>query len=349
MKIFKELEFIRDLRKKVPSGGNDLIAGIGEDTAIISCSCEKDLLVTCDLMAEGVHFSLDYFKPADIGWRALAANLSDIASMGGRPLYFTMSIAVPPYLKSGPFLDEFLDGLLRCVAEYNVTLIGGDTSSSKAGLFIDIAMIGETEKGRALRRAGAKPGDFIYILGNPGRAEAGLRLFQAGWRFEKGRVCFPAGKNPDSEQLATISIIMLAHIHPEPCVKAGRMLSDKRIPSAMIDTSDGISTDIFHICEESGVGADLDYSAFDEGELNVVKEVLPELDVFNCIINGGEDYSLLFATSEENSVRIEELRKIDFYPEPRLVGKITDRAGIMEIKLPDGKIRKLKPGGWEHI
>jgi thiamine-monophosphate kinase len=141
---------------------------------------------------------------------------------------------------------------------------------------------------------------------------------------------------------------MLAHIHPVPCVKAGRMLSDKRIPSAMIDTSDGISTDLFHICEESVVGADLDYSAFDESELNLVRTAIAELDVFNCIINGGEDYSLLFTVPEQNRGRIEELRKIDFYPEPRLIGKITDRAGIIEIKLPDGKIQKLKPGGWEH-
>lgn len=348
MKIFKELEFIRDLRKKVPPGGNNLIAGIGDDTAIISCSGEKDLLVTCDLMAEGVHFSLDYFAPSDLGWRTLAANLSDIASMGGRPLYFTMSIALPSHLKSGSFLDEFLNGLLQCAAEYNVILIGGDTSSSRAGLFIDIAMIGETEKGRALRRSGAKPGDFIYVLGNPGRAEAGLRLFQAGWRFKENKVCSPTGKNPDSEQLAFISAIMLAHIHPEPCVRAGLMLSDKMIPSAMIDTSDGISTDIFHICKESGVGADLDYSAFDEIELNVVGEVLPELDTYYCIMNGGEDYSLLFTVPEENRERIEELRKIDFYLEPRSIGKITDRVGIIEIKLPDGKIRKLKPGGWEH-
>lgn len=349
MTIFRERDFIKRLREIVPPGNSDLIAGIGDDTAIISCSNERDLLVTCDLMAEGVHFSLDYFNAADIGWRALAANLSDIASMGGRPLYFTMSIAVPSHLKSGSFLDEFLNGLLQCATEYNVKLIGGDTSSSKAGLFIDIAMIGETEKGRALRRSGAKPGDFIYILGNPGRAEAGLRLFQVGWRFKENRVFSPAGKNPDSEQLATISAIMLAHIHPEPCVRAGRMLSDKRIPSAMIDTSDGISTDLFHICEESVVGADLDYSAFDESELNVVREVLPELDTYHCIVNGGEDYSLLFTVPEENRERIEELRKIDFYPEPRLIGKITDRAGIMEIKLPDGKIRKLKTGGWEHI
>jgi thiamine-monophosphate kinase len=349
MKIFKELEFISSLRKKVPPVGSGLIAGIGDDTAIIRCSGEKDLLVTCDLMAEGVHFSLDYFKPADIGWRALAANLSDIASMGGKPLYFTLSVAVPPHLKSGSFLDEFLDGLLRCATEYDVTLIGGDTSSSKAGLFIDIAMIGETEKGRALLRSGAKPGDFIYILGNPGRAEVGLQLFQAGWRFEKGRICFPARINPDSEQLAAISAIMLAHIHPEPCVRAGRVLSEKMIPSAMIDTSDGISTDLFHICEESGVGADLDYSAFDISQLNIVKDVLPELNTYHCIINGGEDYSLLFTAAGENRGKIEELQKINFDPKPRSIGKITDRAGIIEIKLPDGQIQKIKPGGWEHI
>jgi thiamine-monophosphate kinase len=348
MKTFKELEFINGLRKKISRGGSGIVAGIGDDTAIISCSSKKDLLITCDLMTEGVHFSLDYFKPADVGWRALAANLSDIASMGGRPLYFTLSVAVPPHLKKGNFLDEFLEGLLECAEKYGVSLIGGDTSSSKTGLFMDIAMIGEVEKGSALRRSGASPGDMIYVLGNPGMSEAGLRLFLSGWRFKDGGVYDPGGKKYKTEKSEPVFTVMLAHLRPVPCLEAGRILSERRIPSAMIDTSDGISTDLFHICEESGVGAELDYSAFDESELNSVREVLPDLDTYYCMINGGEDYSLLLTVPEENRGKIEELRKTDLSPLPRLIGKITGRAGVMEIKLPGGEIRKLEPGGWEH-
>lgn len=348
MKTFSELEFIKNIRDKIRNNDANLIAGIGDDTAIISCSGEKDLLFTCDLMTEGVHFSLDYFTPADIGWRSLAANLSDIASMGGRPLYFTLSIAVPPHLKKGSFLDEFLEGLLDCAKRYGVILIGGDTSSSKDTLFIDIAMIGETEKGKALRRCSASPGDLIYVLGNPGRAEAGLRLFIAGWRFKEGKVFSPDGQKLEGKNADLISQIMLAHLRPEPCLSAGKILAENNIPSAMIDTSDGISTDLFHICEESGVGAEIDYSAFDENELNAVKEILPGLDVFHCIINGGEDYSLLFTAPEEKNIIIKSLKTDILFPAPRLIGRITESAEQMMIAVPGKEKEILRSSGWEH-
>jgi thiamine-monophosphate kinase len=348
MKKFSELEFIRNIRKKVVAGNDNLITGIGDDTAIIRCEGEKDLLITCDLMTEGVHFSLDYFTPADIGWRSLAANLSDIASMGGKPLYYTLSIAVPPHLKKGSFLDELLEGMQDCAKRYGVLLIGGDTSSSKDALFIDIAMVGEVEKGKAFRRCGASPGDLIFILGIPGRAEAGLQLFLAGWRFQDTDVLMPEGKKFKNEKTEIISQIMLAHLRPSPCLDAGKILSKYGIPSAMIDTSDGVSTDLFHICEESGVGAELDYAAFDQNELNAVKQILPDLDVYNCIINGGEDYSLLFTASEKNHTIIESLTKDVLLPSPRLIGRITDNKGRMMISIPGKKKAMLKASGWEH-
>lgn len=348
MKTFKELDFIKEIKKKVPAGGGNLVKGIGDDTAIIGCSEGKELLITCDLMTEGIHFSLDYFTPADIGWRALAANLSDIASMGGKPLYFTLSIAVPPHLKKGSFLDDFLKGLLECADKYGVVLIGGDTSSSKDTMFIDISMIGETEKGRALKRSGAAPGDLIYVLGNPGQAEAGLQLFLDGWIFKEGVIFEPGGKRYTGEFVKTISSVMLAHLRPEPCLKEGKILSDQGIPSAMIDTSDGISTDLFHICEESGVGAELDYSAFDESELKIMKEVLPELNVENCILNGGEDYSLLFTVPEMKRKAVESLSAGLLATRLRMIGRITENTGQMTVSFPGKDKMTLMPSGWEH-
>lgn len=348
MKAFKELNFIKEIKEKVPAGGGNLVKGIGDDTAIIGCSEGKELLVTCDLMTEGVHFSLDYFLPEDIGWRALAANLSDIASMGGKPLYFTLSIAVPPHLKKGSFLVDFLRGLLECADKYGVVLIGGDTSSSKDSMFIDISMIGEAEKGRALKRSGAAPGDLIYVLGNPGRAEAGLQLFLAGWKIRGSNILNPDCGKYIGENAKMIFNMMLAHLRPEPCLKEGKILSDQGIPSAMIDTSDGISTDLFHICEESGVGAELDYSAFDESELNMVKEILPEMNAEHCILNGGEDYSLLFTVPETKRVAIDSLNSGPLASRPRLIGRITDDAGRMTVSFPGREKMILKPSGWEH-
>ena len=348
MKKFSELDFIKEIREMIPFYNNRVIKGIGDDTAVIRCAENTDLLYTCDLMTEGVHFSLDYFTPGDIGWRALAANISDIASMGGKPLYFTLSVAVPPHLKTGSFLDEFIKGIIECAGKYGVHLIGGDTSSSKESLFIDISMIGETETGKALMRSGASPGDFIYILGNPGKAEAGLQLFLKGWRLSKLAAVSPEGQTLNARENEIITRIMLTHLRPAPCVEAGRKLSETGIPSAMIDTSDGISTDLFHICEESGVGAELNYSAFDEIELTAVKELLPELDIYNCLVNGGEDYTLLFTVPEQKKKILESLNPSSVIPPPRCIGKITKESGRMTIDIPGKGKMPLKPSGWEH-
>jgi len=239
---FKEFDFVKKIREKFHETDPSLALGIGDDTAVLHVENGKEILVTCDLMTEGVHFSLDYYTPEDVGWRILAANLSDIASMGGKPLFFTMSAAIPPHLKEGDFLDRLLDGVHHCATRYSVQLIGGDTSSSVDKLFLDVSMIGSCEKGEAVKRSGAEPGDLIYLLGKPGRSEAGLKLFLNGWRIVNGRAVGPQGSAEKPVTELKVLKCLYSHLRPQPYVEEGRLLGRSGLLRSMIDTSDGLSS-----------------------------------------------------------------------------------------------------------
>jgi thiamine-monophosphate kinase len=299
-------------------------------------------------MTEDIHFSLKYFEPEDIGRRILAANLSDIASMGGKPRYFTISIAIPPHLKEGDFLSRLTDGIHESADIYNVKLIGGDTCSSKDKLFIDIMMIGSCPSGTALRRSGAKPGDLVYILGKLGRAEGGLRLFQAGWRLADGRAISPDGKMQGTIRELTLLKCMYSHLDPQPMIHEGMILRESSLVNAMIDTSDGLSSDIYHICEESGVGAIINGGAFDTGFFKPLLDSGLDFDPRDLILNGGEDFLLLFTVPAENKNKIEDLLLSKGIHDFSRIGIITDEKLQLKLERTNSKVSEIKPSGWEH-
>ncbi len=345
---FKEFELIKKVREKFQIEDPLLVKGIGDDTAIFTSDFSTDFLITSDLMTEDVHFSLEYFEPEDIGWRILAANLSDIAAMGGKPLFFTISIAIPPHLKEGDFLDRFLDGLHACSSRYSVKLIGGDTSSSVDKLFIDITMIGSCENGQAVQRSGAEPGDLIYLLGKPGRSEAGLQLFLDGWRIEHGRA-----KNPDKTHVAMMKELgvlkcLYSHLRPQPLVYEGSILGRSGLLTSMIDTSDGLSSDLYHILEESNVGAFLESEIFENPLYEIMSPDLDAADPLEYILHGGEDFLLLFTIRPDKKTELEKLLKESQIYEFRQIGIITDRKLEMRYVDHEGSSRLLAPGGWEH-
>lgn len=283
----KEFEFINWLRSQTVNHSINLIAGIGDDAAIFSSPPNQETLISTDLLAEDIHFKLD-FTPANLlGHKTLAVNLSDIAAMGGEAQYFLLSISRPKTL-SDSFLTELLTGMLELAQTHQVTLIGGDTSASSDKLFLNLTILGKCQSGKAIRRSGAKAGDEVYITGQIGASALGLELLQQGKRLGDNNLT-------DIENRA-----LLAHLKPTPRLTFGKALGTENIATAMIDISDGLSSDLGHICEESNVGAKIDLN------------FLPIFSTasLNQALNGGEDYELLFTVSPENSTKLIELAKL---------------------------------------
>lgn len=246
--------------------------GIGDDAAATVPTPGCLTLTTSDMLLEGVHFDLAWSTPATLGRKSLAVNLSDIAAMGGTPRWFLLSLAIPPALPV-EFIESFVQGMLELAAEHNVTLIGGDTCSSRSGLVISVTLMGEQRPERIVTRGGARPGDIVFVTGTLGDAALGLEMLKKGERN---------------------GIAVERHLAPTPRVREGLALAESGLASAMIDISDGLAADLGHILEMSRTGARL---LLDEIPLspfyreNVGRHAS---DPYRLALAGGEDYELLF-------------------------------------------------------
>jgi thiamine-monophosphate kinase len=319
--LISEKALIRKIRLRTrPSLSRVVVKGIGDDCAVVRLPGRTDTLVTTDFSLEGVHFRRDWHSPESVGHRCLARGLSDIAAMGGDPAAVFLSLALPRDVGQ-IWVDRFLTALLKLAARYKVALAGGDTAESPEGVLVDIVVLGTVPKGKAVLRSGARPGDRIYVSGALGGSAATLNRLRDN----------PTNKlNPRQYP---------RHFFPEPRIEVGRILRDKGIASAMIDTSDGLSTDLAHICEESGVGAELQVGAIPRARIGKPRGPV-DLDF---ALNGGEDYELLFTApasrrlpSQIAGVRITE------------IGEITRTKKIC-IRETFGSRRPLRPQGWEHF
>src|SRR5690349_15490399 len=222
----------------VKSANRTVIAGIGDDCAVLRVRPGHESLVTTDFSLEGIHFRRDWHPAEAVGHRCLTRGLSDIGSMGGEPVAAFLSLAMPADLPQ-LWADEFLRGLLKLAKRYGVTLAGGDTAQSPAGVLADMTVLGSVPRGRAVLRSGARVGDDIFVTGLLGAPVAVLE------QLREETYPFPTRLSAEQRK----------HFYPEPRVKVGRFLREKKLASAMIDVSDGLSVDLAHICEESGVGA----------------------------------------------------------------------------------------------
>ncbi|MEW6730030.1 MAG: thiamine-phosphate kinase [Acidobacteriota bacterium] len=320
-----EFEFIDTLRVLAGSVSrpSDLIAGIGDDTAILSTTRERELLITTDLLNEGIHFDLNYTTPTLLGHKALAVNLSDIAAMGGRASYFLLSLARPVHI-SDQFLEEMIAGMLALAKSQDILLIGGDTSRSPDRLFINITAIGECPAGNSIRRNGAQAGDLIFVSGSLGAAARGLELLRSGRRLN------------DTLEIADLAAIR-AQLAPQPRVALGAVLGARQLANAMIDISDGLSSDLSHICQESGVGAEIEATAIPIAEGASLAQAL----------NGGEDYELLFTVNPARSAEIDQLRRELPDIELNHIGVITSERERWLIE--DKQKRALIAQGYDHF
>lgn len=322
-----EKSLIAELRRLAASTGprsrrgeRSVVKGIGDDCAVLRVPRGHELLVTTDFSLEGVHFRRDWHPAESVGQRCLTRGLSDIAAMGGEPLAAFLSLAVPRDLPQA-WVRRFSRGLVRLAEQHGVILAGGDTAESPTGILADIVVVGGVPKGQAILRSGARPGDRIFVSGELGGALAALRQIMQ------------RGRNQASVEGYR------RHFYPSPRVALGRALRGKKLVSAMIDTSDGLSSDLSHICEESGVGAEIDAHRIPRARAAKTRRAVD----LELALHGGEDYELLFTVPEGKRIpaRIADAKLTQ-------IGRIT-RARGMVVRDASGRARPLQPRGWEHF
>ena len=248
-----EKSIIARIRRAAANPVHKFVAlGIGDDCALLRVPPGQETLVTTDFSIEGIHFRRDWHPPESVGHRCLARGLSDIAAMGGEPRAALLSLALPAKLPQN-WVDRFLRGLLKLGKVFGVPLLGGDTSESKAGVLADIVVLGTVPEGKAILRSGARPGDRIYVTGELGGAAAALDLLLSGQKLRPAD--YPR------------------HFFPKPRVDVARFIREKDLASSLIDLSDGLSTDLTHMCEESGVGATIWFEAIPKASIGKYQEV----------------------------------------------------------------------------
>jgi len=329
LSVLGEFGLIDRIRKTSPRNKKRAPIGIGDDAAALLLSSSSLLLATTDMLIEGVHFDLKTTDLYSLGWKSAAVNLSDIAAMGGVPRYCLTALGIPSSL-SVDDIGEFYRGVNACLKKFGVLLVGGDTCSSRKGLIISVTVLGEAEKRRILTRSGAKPGDLLYVTGTPGDSGAGLELLNT------------RGKGQGARGKGNLNKLIEKHLRPVPRVAEGRQLALSGIVSAMIDVSDGLSSDLGHICEQSGVGAEVfaEYIPLSK-ELRSAK-VLKQTPL-EYAMTGGEDYELLFTSP------VERERDILSLPvRATVIGAITRKQG-MRMVTEQGECRPIAPGGYDHF
>jgi thiamine-monophosphate kinase len=318
-----ELAFIERIRARAAHSGGAVTLGIGDDCAILRPPRGHEVLVTTDFSLEGRHFRRDWHSARSVGHRTIARGLSDLAAMGASPLAAFLSLALPSEMLTEPagrrwagrkWIDEYLDGFLALAGEFQVPLAGGDTSESPSGLVLaDIVLVGSAPAGRSLRRSGGCPGDLLYVTGTLGGAAAHLAALAQG------------GGRARTQLIPT-------H-HPMPRMRVGMELLRRKLAVAAIDISDGLSTDLSHLCAESRVGADL---------WELALPISPSANVSQAL-HGGDDYELLFAARP--SVKIpRSIAGVAVTP----IGLLRSGRGMRLIDA-HGIHRRLQPEGWEHL
>jgi thiamine-monophosphate kinase len=325
-----EFEFIESLRRRFGEG-------IGDDCAVLRGTPGNETVITTDLLIEDVDFRRTTAPALLLGYKALAVSLSDIAAMGARPRWSLVSLGVPEDVWATDFVGQFYDGLASLAQKYDVQLIGGDTSRTPEKIVVDSIVLGECPAGRAVKRAGAQPGDQIFVTGSLGGAAAGLRLIERGAHL--------AEQSFADEDSQKIDHVLLRQLRPEPRVGWGIVLGDERLATSMIDISDGLSSDLNHLCTASGVGAAIESSLLPIDTRVVELCGRRALDPLQLALHGGEDFELLFTVKPADVARLP--RRVDGV-EIRRIGEI--RISADGVRISEGaRIWELNPGGWKHF
>jgi thiamine-monophosphate kinase len=315
----------------------DVLLASGDDAALLDAAGSHLLVATCDAQVEGIHFIRGVATYEEIGHKALAVNLSDIAAMGGEPRWALISLLIPSELKMSD-LDQVYSGMRALAGTYSVALVGGNISFISGPFCIDVTLLGAVSRDRVLMRSGAQPGDLILVTGTLGAAAAGVL-----WSVSA----------PDPALCSLLSLetrerTRQAMVAPLPGVAEGRAIAASEAATAMIDVSDGLAQDLWHICQSSHVGAVLEakWVPVDRAAHEVAR--IYGKDALELALYGGEDYVLLF-TAREDSVEtaLEAIRGAGGIG--RIIGRVVDPSQAMKLRLAGGEIRPLEPRGWDHL
>ena len=335
-----EFGLIEHLTKSIKIKNGTTIKGIGDDAAVLDYN-NKKILVTTDLLVEGIHFNLIYTPLKHLGYKAVAVNLSDICAMNGVPRQITVSIAISKKF-TVEAIEELYEGIRLACDKYGIDLIGGDTSSSLTGLLISVTAIGEANETDIVYRSGAKVNDLICVSGDLGAAYMGLQL------LEREKHVFTENSKPGSYRVqpdfSGHEYILERQLKPEPRIDIIKKLKEINInPTSMIDISDGLSSELMHICKNSNVGCKIysDKIPIDITTCNMANEfnIAPE----TAALNGGEDYELLFTVSLKEYEKIKNLKEIS------VIGNIIDESDGMNLISDDGKQIPITAQGWNGL
>ncbi len=319
-----ETDLVRFLQRRFPAGGGVRV-GIGDDAAVLRGSPGCDWVVTSDLLVENVHFLRPAQPARAVGWKALARSLSDIAAMAAHPRYALVALAVPAATPAS-WVKEFFAGVAALARRHRVQVVGGDFSSA-AQVVAEVQVMGEVQRGRALLRSGARPGQAIFVSGRLGTSALGALCVRA----RLGSKALPVRR------------ALRAHFYPQPRLKLAEALA-RRGASALIDLSDGLSTDLHHLCEASGVGARLYVERIPTVKLPGPLARRLRTNALELALHGGEDYELLFTLPATKAARLP--RSLAGVPLTR-IGETTKERGVVLVE--HGRRRRLEARGWDHF
>lgn len=330
-----EFGLLQRIGRRVPASPAFVSVGLGDDAAVLRAAPHGDLIVTMDMMVEGVDFDPAYGSFRQIGYKALAVNLSDVAAMGGRPFAFLVGLAVPGQTPVR-FVDEIYRGMLSLAGRNRVVLIGGDTSASRKGILITVTVLGDIEPGRAITRSGARAGDRIYITGTLGDSRAGLEILTR----QKNRTRL---KSPPGE-----SYLIRRHFFPAPRVAFGRLLGRRGWASAMIDLSDGLASDLRHLCEAGRVGAQVELDRLPISSALRAYARRVDRSAPDYALRGGEDFELLFTVGKRDAEVVEAAaRRMALAVTP--IGTIVSKSRGVTLIERGGREVPMTVKGYEHF
>lgn len=330
-----EFGLIEHLTHSFPLRQPTSLKGIGDDAAVIDCGA-RCALVSTDMLVEGIHFDLAYTPLKHLGYKAIVVNLSDIYAMNAHPKQVLVSIAVSSKY-TVEALEELYAGIRAACEKYEVDLVGGDTTSSPRGMVISVTAVGEAEKKRIAYRNGARPGDLICVTGDLGAAYLGLQILEREKRIWQDN----PSVQPDLEGQAYLIGRQLKPEARRDMIEAFE--KNDLVPTAMIDISDGLASEIFHLCKQSGTGALIEESGVPihpEAQLMALKF---RLDPITCALSGGEDYELLFTIDPRDT------DKIRFLPDIYIAGEMLAPDAGIKLSTKGGKLHDLKAQGWRHF
>jgi thiamine-monophosphate kinase len=329
-----EFGLINRIKQITGLSGPGVLLGIGDDAAVLKPP-DGRMLVTMDMLVEGVHFDLSFISPFNLGAKAMAVNISDIAAMGGRPRYALVSLGATDSTTDQE-VEELYRGMVQMARSYEASIVGGDTVRSPGGLILDVVVIGEAL--HPVTRGGARPGQLVGVTGQLGASAAGL-----AWLMAKKGGLASGGLDTRDE-----AMLVAAHLAPLPRVAAGQALAASGAVSAMIDVSDGLASEVNHIADQSAVGIEIELDRIPVGQATRAAARLLEVDHLGWALAGGEDYELLFTFAADKLEAVRESLALSNTPF-QTIGRVLPKENGVVLIGSSGTRRRLESRGYNHF